>query len=290
MKKTNISIVFVLFFSIVFLCSFTVVLHAQSAAMDKVEVPLTDPSKPAAVKINIMSGSIMVTGYSGKTVIVEAVVKAEEPGEDEDEDDEEKGPDKKAKGMFRIQNNSTSLSVEEENNVVVVKTHAFRRRVDLTVKVPFKTSLELRAVHHGGVTVEKVEGDLNVNHANGPVTLKNVGGTVVANTVNGDLTVTFDKIALDKPMSFSTFNGDVDVTFPANAKFNLKMKTDTGEIYSDFQLKVQSSPVKTEKTEKKEKGKFVVTFDKSVRALLNGGGEEAAFKTFRGNIYIRKKK
>jgi len=33
-----------------------------------------------------------------------------------------------------------------------------------------------------------------------------------------------------------------------------------------------------------------VTFDKSVHALLNGGGEEATFKTFNGNIYIRKKK
>lgn len=288
MKRTNVSIILVLFFSILLVCSSTAAIYAQSGAVDKVEVPLSDPSKPAEVKISIMSGSIAVTGYSGKTVLVEAAVKAEEPGEDEEEEEEE--TDKKSKGMFRIQNNSTSLNVAEENNVVVIKTHSFNRKVDLTIKVPFKTSLKLRAVNNGKITVEKVEGDLNVNHVNGPVTLKNVGGTVVANTVNGDLTVTFEKINLDKPMSFSSFNGDVDVTFPANAKFNLKMKTDRGEIYSDFQLKVQPSPVKAEKTEKKEKGKFVVTFDKSVHALLNGGGEEVAFKTFNGGIYIRKKK
>lgn len=290
MKKFNVSMSFVLFFSIVLMCSATAAIHAQSAAVDKVEVPLTDPSKPAEVRISVITGSITVTGYNGKTVIVEAAAKIKEHGEEKEEEGEEEEPNKKTKGMFRIRNNSTGLNVEEENNVVEVKTQTFNRKIDLTLKVPFKTSLKLRAVNNGEVTVEKVEGDLNVNHVNGPVTLKDVGGTVVANTVNGDLTVSFENVSLDKPMSFSTFNGDVDVTFPASAKFNLKLKTDRGEIYSDFELNVQASPVKARKMEKKEKGKFVVTFDKAVHALLNGGGEEATFKTFNGDIYIRKRK
>jgi len=244
---------FVLFFSILLVCSSTAALHAQSAPVDKVEVPLSDPSKPAEVRIGIISGSIAVTGYNGKTVIVEAAVKIKEHGEEEKKEEEGGESDKKAKGMIRIQNNSTGLKVEEEKNVVEVNTLSFSRKIDLTVRVPFKTSLKLRAVNNGEVTVEKVEGDLNVNHVNGPVTLKNVGGTVVANTVNGDLTVTFEKIGLDKPMSFSTFNGDVDVTFPASAKFNLKMKTDRGEIYSDFELSVQpprSNPKRPKKRKK----------------------------------------
>jgi DUF4097 and DUF4098 domain-containing protein YvlB len=88
-------------------------------------------------------------------------------------------------------------------------------------------------------------------------------------------------------MSFTSFNGDVDVTFPANAKFNLKMKSERGDIYSDFKLDMKaSSPIK--KAEKKD-GKFKVTFDKSVLATLNGGGEEVTLKTFNGDIYIRKK-
>lgn len=297
MNKINLTFCSVLVLSVLMLIAFSAAAYAQAPGSDRVEVPLTNPSKPATVNVSLVTGSIAVIGYSGSTVIVEAVAKAETPGEDDEDDDKdvEKDGEKtkendKAKGMFRIQDNSTGLTVMEENNEVVVKTHSYIRKIDLTIKVPFKTSLKLKSVNNGEITVEKVEGELNVNHVNGPVTLKNVGGSVVANTVNGDLTVTFENIYLDKPMSFSSFNGDVDVTFPGNAKFNLKMKSDQGEIYSDFQLQTLPSPAKVEKEAKKEKGKFRVNFEKSVHAALNGGGEEAVFKTFNGNIYIRKKK
>jgi DUF4097 and DUF4098 domain-containing protein YvlB len=90
-------------------------------------------------------------------------------------------------------------------------------------------------------------------------------------------------------MSFSTFNGDIDVTFPKNAKFNLKMKSDQGEIYSDFKLEMRSTPSPEKKPERKD-GKYVIKFDKILYGLLNGGGEEVQFKTFNGNIYVREKK
>lgn len=305
MNKIKSNFRSVLFLSIVMIFALVTMGNSQTPAVDRVEVPLTNPSKPAVVKVNLVIGSIMVTGYSGNTVVVEAEAKPEDIDKEKDEEweadtdvdvkidkknDSNEKYKEKSKGMFRIRNNSTGLTVVEENNEVIVKTHSFMRRVDIKLKVPFKTSLELRSVNDGEITVEKVEGELNVNHVNGPVTLKNVGGSVVANTVNGGLTVTFDTIYLDKPMSFSSFNGDVDVTFPLNAKFNLKMKSEQGEIYSDFELQTKSAPVKVEKEEKKEKGKYMVSFEKSVYATLNGGGEEVVFKTFNGDIYIRKKK
>jgi DUF4097 and DUF4098 domain-containing protein YvlB len=307
MNKIKLTFRPVLFLSIVMIFAFATMGYPQAPAADRVEIPLTNPSKPASVKVNLVTGSIMVTGYSGNTVVVEAEAKPESPGKEDDKElDVEVDTDvdvktgktagrnekskEKSKGMFHIQNSSTGLTVVEENNEVIVKTHSFMRRVDVTLKVPFKTSLALRTVNNGEITVEKVEGELNINHVNGPVTLKNIGGSVVANTVNGDLTVTFDNIYLDKPMSFSSFNGDVDVTFPANAKFNLKMKSDQGEIYSDFQLQTKPAPANVEKEEKKEKGKYMVSFDKSVYAALNGGGQKVVFKTFNGDIYIRKKK
>jgi DUF4097 and DUF4098 domain-containing protein YvlB len=227
---------------------------------------------------------------------VEAKNVLEEPGEKEEEvEAEETGKaakeKDKAKGMIRIRNTSSGLSIEEENNVVEIRSRSFRHKVILSIKVPFKTSLELKTVNGGEIVVEKVDGDLEVGNVNGPLTLKNVSGTVVAHTTNGEVTVSFDRVNLDKPMSFATFNGDVDVTFPANAKFNLRMKSDRGEIYSDFKLEMKTAPPQpVKKSEKEDKGKFVVKFDKSVYGLLNGGGEEVQFKTFNGDIYIRKKK
>ena len=48
---------------------------AQTSQPDRVVVPLTDPAKPAFVEVQILMGSIKVTGYEGKEVIVEATVR-----------------------------------------------------------------------------------------------------------------------------------------------------------------------------------------------------------------------
>lgn len=293
-NKNIISIIFSLCMLLVF--SFAAVGYAQDSQVDRAEVPLTDPSKPALVKASLITGSIMVTGYNGKTVIVEAKIVYREPEEEDEEEEAEEikkaaKKKEKTKGMIRIRNTSAGLSIEEENNVVVVKARSYMHMVILSIKVPFKTSLKLKTVNGGEIVVDKVDGDLDVGNVNGSLTLKNVSGTVVAHTTNGEVKVSFDRVSLDKPMSFATFNGDVDVTFPANAKFNLKMKSDQGEIYSDFKLAMKTPPPQpVKKSKEKEKGKFRVKFDKSVYGLLNGGGEEVQFKTFNGDIYIRKKK
>lgn len=270
--------------------------------VERAEVPLTHPSKPALVKATVHIGSITVTGYNGKAVIVEAQVvegkrndleerelrKARELFERERQKEEKDKKKKKTEGMYKIQNRSIGLTIEEENNEVEVKTSWLNQRIKLDIKVPFKTSLKLKSLNDGYIKVEKVEGELDVNHLNGPITLKNVSGTVLAHSMNGDVTAVLDEVNLKKPMSFSTFNGDIDVTFPKSAKFTLKMNTRQGEIYSDFKLNIQA-PTPSPQKEKKN-GKFVLKFDNTINGLLNGGGEEVLFKTYNGDIFIREKK
>jgi hypothetical protein len=259
--------------------------YGQDSQADRAEVPLTNPSQPALVTATLHEGSITVTGYNGKTIIVEARAK-----EESDRNKKKSKEKEKAKGMSLIRNYRTGLSITEDNNSVVINVPPSSEEVELTIKVPYKTSLKLKALDDGYIKVEKVEGDLDVAHHDGPLILKDVSGTVVAHSFDGDVTVSFEKVNLDKPMSFITFDGDIDVTFPENAKFNLKMKTQDGEIYSDFQLKMQTPPSEPDKKAEEKKGKYHVKFDRTIYALLNGGGEEIQFNTFDGDIYIRKKK
>jgi hypothetical protein len=287
--------IFTCFICIMLVFGFSLLNYAQDTPVDRAEVPLTDPSKPASVNVKVNHGTITVTGYNGKTIMVEAMVDSayweskylDKVKEKLKEMKKEKS--KTIEGMHVIKNNSTGLSIEEENNVVDIKISSFSKKVDVNVKVPYKSSLKLKGFQAGNIKVEKVDGELDVTHHNGPIALKNVSGTVVAHTFNGDLTVSFDRVNLNKPMSFSTFNGDIDVTFPKNAKFNLKMKSDQGEIYSDFKLEMRSKPSQEKKPERKE-GKYVIKFDKTLYGLLNGGGEEVQFKTFNGDIFVRAKK
>lgn len=258
-------------------------LSAQAADNNRITVPLTDPSRPAHVRAHLVSGSITVKAYDGKDVIVEARARGEEDGEQEKPEGRREG------NLRRIPMNSTGLSVEAENNQVRISTDSYRRAIDLTLTVPVHTSLSLHTVNSGNIVVSGVDGELDVNDINGEVTLKNISGSAVAHALNGRVLVTFNRVDPQKPMAFSSMNGDIDVTFPADLKASLSMRTDNGEVYSDFDIQLQTlNPQPTVEDGRGKGGKYVVKVEKTVKGTINGGGQEIQLKNFNGNIYIRK--
>jgi hypothetical protein len=197
---------------------------------------------------------------------------------------------KRTAGMKQLTGVSSGLEVEEEGNVVAISAQSFKAATDLVIQVPVSSSLEIRTNMDGAIVVEGVGGEIDINNINGPVTLKNVSGNTLVHTVTGDIQAELTRIAADKPMSFSTMNGDIDVTLPADIKASMKMKTDQGEIYTDFDMSVGRKAGRAEAAEKTEQGKYRISFDKSLLGQVNGGGTEISFNTFSGDIYIRKKK
>jgi DUF4097 and DUF4098 domain-containing protein YvlB len=245
---------------------------------NKVTVPLTDPSRPVTLRAHLVSGSITVKGADVKEVVVEARARGDEGH-----------TGGRAEGMKRIPMTSTGLNIEAENNNVRISTDSYQRTVDLTITVPTHTSVSLHTVNDGNILVSGVDGELDVNDVNGEVDLKNIGGSVVAHALNGHVVATFNRIDPQKPMAFSSLNGDIDVTFPADLKANVSLRTDNGEVYSDFDVKVQpTAPQQTVEDNRGKGGKYKVKIDKNVRGTINGGGQEIQFKNFNGNIYIRK--
>lgn len=245
------------------------------AGADHVAVALSDPSRPALVKASLINGGITVKAYDGKEVVVEARARNRESSRSES-------------NMKRILISSTGLSVEEENNEVRINTDSLGRPIDLDISVPIRTSLKLNAVNSGDIVVTGVDGELDVNDVNGSVTLNNVSGSAIAHALNGRVLVTFNRVN-QKPMAFSSLNGDIDVTFPADLKANLSLKSDRGEVFSDFDVQVQASvPQQTVEDSRKDGGKYRVKIDKTVHGTIGGGGPEMQFTNFNGSIYIRK--
>jgi len=256
----------------------------QDIPSDRVSVPFRDPSRPGMVKVNLMTGGISVKGYDGKVVVVEARLRGGKSSKEE-------RSDKKAEGLKRIEIATTGLTVEEEDNVVSVSTGPMGHTVDLTLQVPTATSLKLGCLNDGSIVVEKVEGEIEVNNLNGPVTLTSVSGVVVAHSLNGEVVTQMDKVTPDKSMSCSTFNGDIDVTLPPQTKANVKLESQNGNIYSDFEIGFDKTPRQpTVEDGRKEGGRYRIVFDKGVVGTINGGGPEIRFKTVNGNIHIRKGK
>lgn len=120
--------------------------------------------------------------------------------------------------------------------------------------------------------------------------MNDVSGSVVAHSLNGKVVAKFKKVDPDKPMSFSSMNGTIDVTLPAMTKANLKLQTNNGDVFSDFEVQMQPNATQVEKAEAKpgEKIKSRIRMESMTVGSINGGGPDYNFKNFNGNIYIRK--
>jgi DUF4097 and DUF4098 domain-containing protein YvlB len=249
---------------------------------DRVVVPFSDPSRPKMLKASVLNGSIHVKGYEGKDAIVEARPESGKHHRDHAE---------RSDGMKRIDITASGLSVEESDNVITVGTRSFNENVEINIQVPVNTSLKLHDVNGGEISVDHIVGDVEVDVTNGRATATHISGSAIVHALNDRVLVTLDKVTADKPMSFSSLNGDIDVTLPADIKAKVKLKSDNGAVYSDFDIQMDSSSRKPVVQDSNSgHGKYRVQFDKAVYGMINGGGPELQLTTFNGNIYIRKAK
>jgi Putative adhesin len=261
------------------LCS---VAPAQDTPGQRVVVPARNTTRPRKVNVHVLGGSITVKAYSGKDVIVETA------------GDSTRGRVRRTPvpppppGMRRIDLPPTGLSVEEQDNQITVRisppSHA-----DLVISVPPDTSLDLQALN-GSITVEGVKGELTADSMNGKVTMTSVGGNVLAHSQNGSLTVSMTSVDATKPLSFTSMNGTIDVTLPADYKGNVKLSSAHGAIYSDFDFRLGGGTITESNNTPEGKFKVKIDRDRTFSGTINGGGAEATFKTFNGAIYIRKQK
>ncbi len=259
--------------------------RAQDAApkesKETLSVALTNPGKPGVLEVGLVNGSIHVSGYGGKEVVIDAATR---PAKASARHEASTPP-----GMKRLSSvRGLNLTAEEKNNHVEISTDSYQRPVDLTIRVPQNFSLRISTVNNGDITVENVSGELEVSNVNGPILLTDVSGSAVVTTVNGNLTATFKSVTTGTPMAFSNLNGKVDVTFPASVKAALKMKSERGEVYSDFDVALDSAPAKV--TRSSQNGLSRLSTDDWTYGKINGGGAEVMMKTMNGNIYLRKAK
>ncbi len=263
-------------------------LRAQDAS-DKISVPLDDPARPVRVHASLMTGGIVVRGADVKNVTVET--RAQDGREGRESRHERRESSSKSAGMKRLDlPGNSGLDIVEQDNLVTIKSTPWNHSGNLIITVPHRSSLQLKCLNNGDIEVEQVEGEIDVNDLNGSITLKNVSGSVLAHSLNGSVLVTLDRIDSSKPMSFSTLNGDIDVTLPGSLKSDILMKTDHGEIYSDFEVKLTNAGNRPTEAGRRQDGAYHLRFDHALRGTINGGGPEFQFTSFNGQIYLRKKK
>lgn len=253
-------------------------LFAQTGSTETLTVPLSSPGKPYTLKVHLVTGSLKISGYDGKDVIVNVIpVK-------EDEEDNSKSSEN---GMKRISTHGGyEVTAKEADNTVTVNTGNPNLSINLELKIPQDVKLKAGTVNDGSVTIDNLRGELEVNNVNDEIILNGISGSVVANTVNGDVKVSFKSVDPKAPMAFSTLNGDVTVTLPSDTKANLKLQSENGDVFSDFDIDIDKTPAKVDKTT--EPGLYKIKKDEWVNGKINGGGQEMMMKNMQGDIYVKK--
>lgn len=252
-------------------------LFAQEVYKEQIVVPLSNPGEAGRLEVGLINGSIKVSGYDGNEVIIDAMSTGSKKVEKNE-----------SSGMTKLTTASFDLEASEKDNVVEIDSDSWKRTINLQIKVPQNFDLDVGTVNDGKVYVENISGEISTHNTNGVIRIRNVSGSVVASTINGEIEVFFDNITPDKPMAFSTMNGDIDITFPSSLKASVKMKSEMGDIYTDFNIDVKDTKPKVKKSE--ESGEYKVSIEDWIYGDINGGGPEFLFTNFNGDIYIRIKK
>ncbi len=252
-----------------------VLFSGVSFAQSDLRIPLTNPNSPGKLKIHsIYADEVIVRAWDSKEVRVMI------NGEDDDDD-----RNYNRNGLRRISTGGAGVEVTEENNNVNIRTSPNHDDVDLMVWVPADFSVQVNLTH-GDVVVQGVNGEHEIKATNGDVEMSAIRGSVVCNSINGDIEVELLEVTAGTPMSFNGLNGDISVRLPADVEFNGKMKTDYGDIYSNFDFQIDRSESTTESSG--EDGVYSITVNRWVTGSVNGGGPEFLFKTLHGDIEISK--
>lgn len=248
----------------------------QELESQEVEIPLSRPGERGTLDFESHNGRVKITAYDGATVKVKMTKYGKKVDKSKSKD-----------GMRLISNGGFNFAASERDNVVKIENEGHSSRVDFEIQVPKNFNMKVEAYNNGHINIEGVNGEMDIESYNGPITLTNIGGSASASTYNGAVKVSFTSLTADVPMSFETYNGDVDITVPDGSKFSTKMKTNR-DIFTDFESFNLSQPKPTRNRDERRSGGYSIKFENWVQGDLNGGGAEVTMKTRNGNIYIRK--
>jgi len=277
--------------SVIFLAMLTGSIQLANAAEKSFNLALSKPGEPVSIDIEVYRGSITLVGYKGDVIEITAKTSFFS-GKDKDLK-KVKGKinsDNKArssKGLKSIKSQGMRLEIEERNNKVEISSAVSNQHVDLVIKVPQRSSVEVELYKGGDIKVDGIKGGLELEAYQGMIIADNISGPIVAETARTDIVVGFSDFAKQSPSSLTSHMGNVDITLPKKVAANVNVQTYQGEIFSGL----DKDFVVVDKINKNKKGKKQkVTLGGMMQAKVNGGGQDLSLISYSGNLYIRKGK
>jgi hypothetical protein len=244
--------------------------HCQS---EQLVINLSPSSLPGVLTFENPKGSIKVTGYEGDVLLVTGTLRFSETEKPN------------VNGIRRIEQKIPDISAEVNGNNITLLSRTAGKTVDFDIKVPRDFSLKLKSMDNGNVEIVNINGEIEVENNNGDISLVNVAGSAVVSSVYGKITAAFREVNPDSPMMFTSFEGDITITLPESVNARLKLKSENGEVLSDFDIK----PANRQSVVKKVDNTLVYSLEDWIIGTINAGGPEYTIKSYNGNVVLKKK-
>lgn len=219
-----------------------------SFAQEKNEYKVKD--FPGNIYISGSVGGLIIEGYDGNDVIIEA------------EATDHKVPEK-AKGLKLvtpggIDNTGLGINVENQqiqetpgtSNLVINFPNDNKFFKNYRIKIPAQNNLNIKAdtknifVINTLVTVNSMAGELEINCTWCDINVTDFSGNIVSNTSFGETYIEFSKYETSKPSYINGSNKDIEVILPSKVKADVRLSGGAGNTFTDFDLEaaVQTKP------------------------------------------------
>ncbi len=244
-------------------------LYSQS---EQLTISIPPSSLPGMLIFENPKGSVRVTGYDGTVIVVTGTPRFS-------------GTDSQPGQMHRIGKSDFNISAEADGRKITLLCTSSGKTVDFDIKIPENFSMKLKSLDNGEISILNVKGEIDAENANGDITLENISGSAVLSSVYGKIKAVFREVSEGEPMMFTSLEGDITLVLPAAVNARLKMKSEKGDIFSDFDIK----PGRRQPVVKNVQNSTLYSLEDWVVGTINRGGAEYILKSYNGNITIKKR-
>lgn len=245
------------------LLSILVYAAAGAADADRTRVQLSEPGRPADLRVEIEWGSIRVLADPEASELTIDV-----------------------RGDRADEINGGFVTISEASNVVAIKQAPLPkgtfRSANLEIRVPVETSADLRMNRGGDIRLQGLRGLVEVTNLNGSVEITDLAGAAAVNASNGAISASFTQVDPGRDMLFASLNGSVELCLPPTYGGRLHLTTAGDPIRIEF-------PVERQESSRLLSPGETVTLDSSEISGRIGSGEAwLRASTLNGEIAIRR--
>lgn len=270
-------------------------LMAQQNQDKSYKLPVPDADSPVILEVDIRHGKVAVQGSDTKEVSI--VARSRSLNEEElasikkhkqnKWNHNNQQPDKPARsreGLTPVNNVALNMKIEQRGNRIEIESQESTFYVELIINVPFSTNVKGSTYRGGGISVEGLNGYLELESWHGDITADSISGPIVAETSQSSIIVNFSQFSEASPSSLTTHSGDIDITVDNNMSANINVQNYQGEVLSGLQVPFEATEqIKRSGSDKRQE----IVIGGQLTARLNSGGQDLTLITYNGDVYVR---